>query len=83
MLCDDLVAGGAPASGCDTADWVRHGSPPAKDGGPPPRKRTRGAARLRGPRAIAAPRLPVAFSEKNHGLSALLRSRSDWSPRPC
>jgi hypothetical protein len=33
MLCDDLVAGGAPASGCDTADRVRHGCPRAAEAG--------------------------------------------------
>jgi hypothetical protein len=44
------------------------------------RKYMVGAVRLRGPRAIAAPRLPAAPPERDRGLSALLRSRSDYGP---
>jgi hypothetical protein len=50
MLCDDLVTGGAPAGGCDTADRVRHGSPSGEGWRTAPAQEDESGP-VRGPRA--------------------------------
>jgi hypothetical protein len=60
------------------ADRVRHPFPSRERWEGRPRQEERGRPSLRGPRAIA-PRLPAAPPERDRGLSALLRSRSDWT----
>ena len=62
---------------CDTADRARHGSPSGEGWRTAPAQEDAGAARCAAHARLAA--TPRHASEKGRRLSALSRTRSDWS----